>query len=86
MKRKTMAMWRNLLPVRGMDLAMLNQTAADFGNLEASVRSPRRAIEGFGDPGDLIEAGLNEGAAGFARWGYGDCIFTCWRMASFGVA
>ena len=57
-----------------------------FGNLEASVRSPRRAIEGFGDPGDLIEAGLNEGAAGFARWGYGDCIFTRWRMASFGVA
>ena len=50
------------------------------------MRSPRRAIEGFGDPWDLIEAGLNEGAAGFARWGYGDCIFTRWRMASFGVA
>ena len=50
------------------------------------MRSPRRAIEGFGDPGDLIEAGLNEGAAGFARWGYGDCIFTRWRMASYGVA
>jgi hypothetical protein len=31
MKRKTMAMWRNLLPVGGMDLAMLNQTAADSG-------------------------------------------------------
>jgi hypothetical protein len=37
----------------------------------------------FRDPGTSL---LNEGAAGFARWGYGDCIFTRWRMASFGVA
>ena len=35
---------------------------------------------------DLIEAGLNEAAAGFARQGYGDCIFTRWQMSSLGVA
>ena len=49
------------------------------------MRSPRRAIDGFPKFGDLIEAGLNEGAAGFAR-GYGNCIFTRWWMSSLGVA
>jgi hypothetical protein len=34
----------------------------------------RGAILGRRDA-DLIEAGLNEGAASFARLGYGDCIF-----------
>ena len=56
-----------------------------FGNLEASVRSPAGRSMGSMCSGDLIEAGLNEGAAGFAR-DYGDCIFARWRMPSLGVA
>jgi hypothetical protein len=46
----------------------------------------RSAVRFFwrGAGADLIEAGLNEGAAGFAR-GYGDCIFTRRRMSSLGV-
>src|ERR1700680_1294055 len=54
------------------------------GNLAAFVRSPRRAIDVFRGR-DLIEAGLNEAAAGFARqglWGlyfYGLADVVAWR-------
>jgi len=41
-----------------------------------------RWVPGFGD---LIEAGLNEGAAGFVGGDYGDCIFARWWMPSLGV-
>ena len=49
------------------------------------MRSPAGRSMGSMCSGDLIEAGLNEGAAGFAR-DYGDCIFARWRMPSLGVA
>jgi hypothetical protein len=35
---------------------------------------------------DLIEAGLNEGAAGLALGDYGDCVFLRRRMPTLGVA
>ena len=54
-------------------------------NLEAS--DPRGSRSTCSEIWDLIEAGLNEGAAGFARRGLsGDCIFARWRMPSLGVA
>ena len=62
-----------------------NLEASVRSNLEASVRSPAGRSMGSMCSGDLIEAGLNEGAAGFAR-DYGDCIFARWRMPSLGVA
>src|ERR1700680_364318 len=75
----------------GVDMANLSKVVCHgesdkcrFGNLEASVRSPRRAIDVFRDR-DLIEAGLNEAAAGFARqglWGlyfYGLADVVAWR-------
>jgi hypothetical protein len=49
------------------------------------VRSPRRAIDVFRGR-DLIEAGLNEAAAGFARQGLWGLYFYGWPMLSLGVA
>src|ERR1700680_298296 len=49
------------------DLAARAAIAASF-NLEASVRSPRRAIDVFRGR-DLIEAGLNEAAGGMSARG-----------------
>jgi hypothetical protein len=70
---------------RGLTIAVglqpvqqLESETRRFGNLEASVRSPRRAIDVFRGR-DLIEAGLNEAAAGFARQGL-------WKLYFYGLA
>ncbi len=55
-------------PPNQVNIRYLIQIEADV-NLEGSVRSRARRGRGHGGERDLIEAGLNEAAGGWALWG-----------------